>query len=354
MRIMVDIGHPAHVHFYKNFIREMEKKGHEILVTARDKDVAVHLLKAYGIKHTVIGKIRPGKLNLIREWIGRDLSIYAIARKFRPDILTGIGNPCAAHVARLIGAKSIIFNDSECGGLGNSITHPFANVICTPACFNKELGKKQVRYNGYHELAYLHPNYFKPDPTVLEELGLNENDKLIIMRFVAWGANHDVGQHGFNMQYKKRLVEELNKYGRVIITSETPLPQEFEQYKMTVSPEKILDLMYYATLLIGDTQTMTTEAAVLGTPAIRYNSFVGPNDMSNFIELENKYGLIYSVCDPDQAISKAVELLQMTDLKPIWKERKDRLIQNKIDVTQFMMNYFEAAAGNSFRGSAGS
>ncbi len=40
MRILVDIGHPAHVHFFKNFIWEMEKRGHEFIVTARDKDVA--------------------------------------------------------------------------------------------------------------------------------------------------------------------------------------------------------------------------------------------------------------------------------------------------------------------------
>jgi predicted glycosyltransferase len=44
MKVLIDIGHPAHVHFYKNTIKELEAKGHEVLVTARDKDVAINLL----------------------------------------------------------------------------------------------------------------------------------------------------------------------------------------------------------------------------------------------------------------------------------------------------------------------
>lgn len=341
MRILIDIGHPAHVHFFKYFIREMQARGHELLVTARDKDVAVRLLEAYGIKHTVIGRIGKGKLNLIREWLGRDLRIYAISREFRPDILTGINNPCAAHAARLTQAKSIIFNDSELGGLGNRVTHPFASIICTPSCFTKDLGGKHVRYNGCHELAYLHPDYFTPDPTVLKEMRINEDERFFIVRFVAWSANHDVWRRGFDLQGKRKLVAELEKYARVFITSESPLREEFEKYRITIAPEKIHDLLYYASLLIGDTQTMTTEAAVLGTPAIRCNSFAGPNDMGNFIELEDKYGLIYSFREHDKAIQKAVELIRQPDLKEQWQAKRERLLRDKIDVTRFMVNFIE-------------
>lgn len=337
----MDIGHPAHVHFFKNLIREMESRGHKTLVTARDKDVVISLLEAYGIKYSIFGKIGGGKLSLIREWAGRDWAIYKIARNFRPDILTGIGNPCVAHIAKLTGAISVIFNDSELGGLGNWVTHPFASVICTPSCFTRDLGKKQVRYDGYHELAYLHPDYFRPDPSVLKEVGLGEGERFFVVRFVAWGASHDIGQHGFDIVAKRRLVTELEKYARVLITSESPLPEELEKYRITVSPENIHNLLYYATLLIGDTQTMTTEAAVLGTPAIRYNSFVGPNDMGNFIELENKYDLVYSFRDPDKAIQKAVELIQQPDLKEKWANKRQCLLADKIDVTGFMIDFIE-------------
>src|SRR5665811_1442642 len=167
MKILVDIGHPAHVHFYKNCIWEMKKRGHEIIVTARDKDVALDLLKAYGIPYTAVGKMGKGKFNLIKEWIGRDWAIYQIARKNRIQLLTGIHNPCVAHVARLTGAKAIIFTDSEPTQFASAITFPFSDVICTPTCFRHDLGRKQIRFNGYKELAYLHPNWFAPDPSVL-------------------------------------------------------------------------------------------------------------------------------------------------------------------------------------------
>jgi predicted glycosyltransferase len=96
------------------------------------------------------------------------------------------------------------------------------------------------------------------------------------------------------------------------------------------------DALFYATLFVSDTQTSTTEAACLGTPAIRCNSFVGSSDMSNFKELEEKYRLIFNYRDSDMAIDKAVELLNMEDLKNNWHLKRDVLLKDKIDVTAFM------------------
>lgn len=347
MKIMVDIGHPAHVHFFKNFMREMERRGHKLIITARDKDVALRLLEAYGIEYTAVGKMGRGKLDLIKEWVGRDLKIYSMAGRFHPVILTGIGSPCMAHVARLTGAKSIIFTDTEIARLTNRVTFPFADVICTPSCFKKDLGKKQVRYNGYHELAYLHPNYFKPDPSVLDNLGLKEGDKFVVVRFVAWQAIHDIGQHGFDMETKRKLVKELEKYVKVFITSESPLPEEFEKYRITAPPEKIHDLLYHAMMYIGEGATMATEATILGTPTIYVSSFSKP--MGNFIELEKEYDLIYSFREPDKAIQKALELLQQPDLKQQWAKKCQRLLADKIDVTQFMVDFIENYPEGFFR-----
>ena len=244
-----------------------------------------------------------------------------------------------AHVSKLTKAKSIIFTDSEPAKIINSLTFPFADVICTPSCFKNDLGKKHIRYDGYHELAYLHPNYFTPNPAVLDEVGLDKDDTFVILRFVSWTASHDVGQHG--ILDKTALVHELERYGQVFITSEGRLDDELVKYKIKVSPEKLHDLLYYTDLLMGDSQTMTTEAAVLGTPAIRCNSFVGENDMGNFIELEQKYGLIFNYNDPDRAIEKAVELIQKPNLKEEWKKKREKLLKDKIDVTAFMVWFIE-------------
>jgi predicted glycosyltransferase len=100
MRILVDIGHPAHVHLFKNLIWEMEKRGHQVLVTAREKDVATQLLKAYNIPFIPVGKKGTGSLNLAKEWIIRDIEITRIAKRFDPDILLGAMNPAPVHMQR--------------------------------------------------------------------------------------------------------------------------------------------------------------------------------------------------------------------------------------------------------------
>ena len=157
MRILIDIGHPAHVHLFKNFIREMEKKGHQVLVTAREKDVATQLLKAYKIPFIPVGKKGTGTPNLIKEWIFRDIEIIRIARKFNPDILMGVLNPATAHEARILGKVSITFTDSEPEvakyPVADTITLPFTDVIPTLASVRHDYGKKEVRVNSFKELA---------------------------------------------------------------------------------------------------------------------------------------------------------------------------------------------------------
>ncbi len=341
LKILIDIGHPAHVHFFKYFILDMKKKGHEVLVTARNKDVTLDLLKAYKINFLPVGKIGNTKLGLITEWIKRDYEVFKIAYKFNPDILMGILNPCVAHSSKLLRKKSVVFNDSEVVISTTLITYPFADAICTPMDFRKDIGKKQIRFNGYKELAYLHPNYFKPDPNIFNDLNIGINDKYIVMRFVAWKAGHDIKQRGFDLNTEKKHIKELEKYGKVFISSESELPQELDDYRITLPPEKMHNLLYYAQMLVGDSQTMTTEAALLGTPAIRFNTFVGENDMSNFIKLEKKYGLIFNYNDSDKAFNKAIELIQKPDVKEEWRKRRERLLKDKINVNAFMVWFIE-------------
>ena len=118
---------------------------------------------------------------------------------------------------------------------------------------------------------------------------------------------------------------------------------------MPIPYERIHHALYYAQLVVSDTQTLTTEAAILGTPAIRCNNFVGTNDMGNFIELEQKYGLIYCFRDSKKAIQKAVELASHPDLKQEWAIKRERLLADKIDVTQFMVSFIGDVAQRRYR-----
>lgn len=342
VKIIVEIGHPAHVHHFKNMVLNLESKGHKVKICTTDKDLTIPLLRALSFDYYMLGVNKSGNLlNKLILLIEAEYRMFRIAKRFEPDIFISRASPISAHVSRFLHKPHVVFNDTECALLTDILTLPFTDAICTPSCIRKDYGKKHVRSEWYKELAYLHPNYFKPDPAVLGCLGLSERDRFVIVRFVAWQAAHDVRKHGFDLGEKRKLVTELEKYGRVLITSEKPLPEELEKYRVTAPPENMHDLLYYATLLISDSQTMTTEAAVLGTPAVRCNSFVGPSDMGNFIELENKYDLIYSFSEPDKAIRKAIELIQQPDLKERWSTKRNRMLAEKIDVTAFMVDFIE-------------
>jgi len=305
------------------------------------RGIVPNLLDAYHIEYCLVGKRIHGLPGMAFSQIRYEYNLYRLAKKFNPDILLGIGGPANSHVGKLIRKPSIVFTDTEHARLSNLITFPFADVICTPSCFKKDLGKKQVRYNGYHELAYLHPNYFKPDPSVLSELGLSENDRFIIVRFVSWMASHDIRQHGFDLAKKRKLVEEIGKYGRVLITSESHLPEELEKYRITIPPEKIHDLLYYATMYIGEGGTMASESAVLGVPAIRVSSF----PRNGYIEeLEEKYGLVHSLLPQEDYLGEVTTLLNNKDLKQDYQKKRDILLNEKINVTQFMVGFIERYA----------
>ena len=342
MRIVVDIGHPAHVHFFKNFIWEMKGRGHDVLITATRKDVSLELLNDYGFNYIDMGSYGDSPVKKIMNILVMDFKMYRVVKKFKPDILMGVAPIRAAHVSKIVRKPCIAFDDNDHAKAEATLYSPFSEVVVTPFCFKKDLGKKHIKYNGYKELAYLHPDYFKPDPSILDELGLKKNDKFVILRFVSWQAIHDVGQHGFDTAAKYKLVNKLEEYARVFITTEASLPAGLDKYRTPLSPKRLHDLLYYANMFVGDCGTTAVEAGILGTPAVRYNSFVGPNDLGFFIALgQKKDELVYSFSELDQAIAKAQEIITNETMKQEWLKNRQRMLADKIDVTKFIVDFVE-------------
>ena len=342
MRILVGVGHPKHVHICKNIVHNLENDGHEVKIVARSKDITLYLLDIYGFKYEIVGKNYEGLAKKAYSMFESDIKALKIAKKFKPDILAW-GGPYLAHVSKLIGKPHIGFTDTEHAGLANWLSNPFSDVIVTPACYKGKINpKKHVTYNGYEELTYLHPNHFKPDPAVLDDLGLNKNDRYIILRFVSWQASHDIGEHGFELTDLRSYIRKLENYGKVFITSESS-KRGFEDYKLTVAPEKIHHVLYYATMYIGEGAAMASESAILGTPAI----YVNTQRLGYLEEQEKRYGLVYNFNNPErgtaqkEALSKAVELLQDGNLKSRWQRKRERLLKDKIDVTKFVTEFIE-------------
>jgi predicted glycosyltransferase len=343
MKILIDIGHPAHVHLFRHFYREMNTRGHELFVTVKEIAAARKLLGLYGIPFITLGKKSDGVVAKAVNQLLYDWRMLRLVRKEKIEI--GIGSSITiAHVSRFSGMKSIMFDDDDDAvePLMTRFGHPFTGTVVSPDSLRESRRKKDtVFYAGYHELAYLHPSRFTPDADILARAGLSVNDRFFVLRFNAFRAHHDVGAGGLRYQQKKDLVSFLEGYGRVIITTEKDTDPEFKRYQVPVAPDEIHSLMYYSSAFIGDSQTMSAEAAMLGVPSFRCNTFAGR--LSSLEELEKRYGLTYAFHPDefDRLMDKLKELLALPDLRNEWHTRRDEMLKGKIDVTDFMINLVE-------------
>lgn len=339
VKIMIGVCHPKDVHFWKNIISNLTKNSHEIKIVAWDKDVTIYLLKVYGFDYELIGKSSKNLIGKLYDMFLSDVRVLKVAMKFKPDLFLQ-GDPYLAHVSTMLRKPHIDFCDTEHANLVHLSTFPFSNRICTPSCFMKKINPaKHIPFDGYFELAYLHPNHFEPDPSILNDLGLNEGDEYIVVRFVSWGASHDIGQHG--VTDKEIFVKRLEKYGKIFITSEHELKDNFEKYRITISPEKIHHLLYYAKMYVGEGATMACEAAVLGTPSIYVNTL----RLGYLDELEDKYGLVYNFSNAkdgqQSALKKAVDLLENEKLEEEWLKKREKMLRGKGELIGFFMDLIE-------------
>ena len=277
MRILIDINHPAHVHYFRNFIKKMESEGHEFSVINRDSKMINQLLDYYGIKHTIRNK-RPNKKGSFASMMNLARMIMWCVRKslaFKPDIYLGFGSSACAVASRIFRKPCILMDDTEHNSMNHRIYYPCCSSVLTPFYFNKKLGNekdsKQITFNAFVEQLYLHSKYYKKNNAVLEELGLQPNNYVLI-RYIAYDAHHDIGTKPLSLDAKKRIVELLSKHIKVLISLEKSIEDPYlNQFVLKISPEKMHDLEANAKFMITEGATMASESYVQGVPYIYLN-----------------------------------------------------------------------------------
>lgn len=335
MNILIDIGHPAHVHVTKHFAHEMEKRGHSVLFTCRQKEFIIQLLEAEGFQYVSFGEKYTTTLKKLWGMVKFDYKMWRTSLRFKPDVYVSLGSMYAAQVSALLRKPHICFEDTY-NMEQVRLYRPFTDLILTGDYEHPQMSKtKEFHMAGYNELAYLHPNRFMPDKSVLKELGIEKDEKYVLVRFVAWNASHDLGHQGISFTNKMKAVKIFSKYGRVFISSESRLPEELKGYQLPTHPDRIHDVIAFASLVYGESSTMSEEAAMLGIPSIYLN-----NDSTCYTKhLEKDYQLMYNLTESNddqfEAIQLGVDLLSK-EKSQIWKDRRDAMLQEKIDVSAFL------------------
>ncbi|WP_025743572.1 DUF354 domain-containing protein [Aquimarina pacifica] len=335
MRILIDIGHPGHVHLFKNFAKEMQKKGHEFLFTCREKEFEIELLKAENLNYVSFGKKYNTTFGKLFGLLKFDIMACIQGLKFKPDIFMSHGSPYAAHASAILNTPHISMEDT--GNMEQVRLYlPFTESVLTSNSFHKNLGNKQIQYKGYHELAYLHPNRFTPNAKIYDLLKITRETKYVILRFVSWNASHDINQTGLSISEKREIITYLEKKYTVFISSEGQLPEEFSRYQIKIPPEEMHNALAFASMFIGEGATMASESAVLGTPAIYINSI-----MAGTINDQAAHGLLFNFENGTGVLSKIKELDKIPDLKEVFRKKREQLLEDKIDVTSFMIWFVE-------------
>ena len=338
MRILVDLNHPAHVHLFRNAILEWRKQGHEVVIAARDKDITLQLLQLYGLDYVKTAGMRPGLVAFPLGVLELDWKIWRLARRFDPDWMIGTSF-AIAHVSKLVRARSIVFAEDaiRANRWFWRLVDPFADYIATPDLLNDDHGPRHLKYPSYQKLAYLHPNRFKPDPVIYDELGLKRGQTYSVLRFVAFQASHDIGHGGMSDNFKRDLIALLSSYGPLFISSEMPLSPLLKKYALQISPDRIHHALAFASVLVSESATMVTEAAILGTPAFYCSTLVGSIPVID--ELEKKYGLAFQFlpASSQALLDTTKNILGEPDRSEHWRLRHEKMLADKIDLTDWIV-----------------
>jgi predicted glycosyltransferase len=332
VNIFFNISHPAHVHFFKNIIKKLKLRKHHVLIASRKKEFTISLLEAYGLEHIVLTKKGNGAVGLGRELILQQYLLYKILKKHNIDIMLQIGGIFNAPIGRLLKIPSVAISDTENDSIGNAISFRLNKHVLLPTCFDHSTGKtwkNQVLYPGYHELSYLSPQHFHLTPTYQNKF---------LVRFVGWGAGHDIGEKWLSSDQKTEIVEILAKHGEVYISSEMELPENLKKYEFKKHPSEIHSFMIDCRLIVGESATMASEAACLGIPAL----FISNTGRGYTTELDHRYGLIkhFALTQWEQIID-TLENWAAADMSTQWQVKRKAMLDDKIEVCDWIVDFIE-------------
>ena len=279
MRVWVDLTNSPHVLVMRPLIEAMREDGHDVEVTARAFAQTLELCERFGLAHTVIGRHRGGRpANKGLGLVSRSVALARWGRGRRFDIALGHGSNDVTVAAGLLRIPSATAFDYEFATAQHQVNCRLARVVMVPEAIPPErlyrfgARGKLRRYPGLKEEYYLAD--FEPDAAVLDELGLDRERALVVVRTPPEVSLY----HRFENPLFRRVLEWLTaKELQTVVLPRTPAQAaEVGRLGPFTIPAHAVDaqsLVAYADLVVSAGGTMNREAVALGTPV--YTTFEG-------------------------------------------------------------------------------
>jgi len=325
VRILIDILHPKHAHFFRPLIRRWIGMGRAVKVVTRDKDITHELLDLFAIPYVCLSRQKKG-LGLFLELLIHWKNLVSILSAFRPDVVMSIGGIMTSIPCKLLGIPNMALTDTETATLGNKISFPFADCVLTPEWFTEDFGRKHCRYRSFHEWSYLHPEEFHPDHKIVHAEGIDPDEPYAVVRLVRWDALHDRGEEGFCREDAIRLLRGLAGKMKIVLTSEEEPPSEFSQFAVKVRVDRMHHVMACSRLVVGESPSMCAEASLMGVPSILASSWAWK--CGNMKVLSGKFGLMQVYERGSDAVDSALSLADDLPSRASIERQRARLIQD--------------------------
>lgn len=331
--------HPAKYHFFKNTINQLKKDGNKVDILIVGRDILEDLIKNEGWEYQVIFK-KGRKIKGIHTNISASIylfltifKLFFIVKKKKYDLF--ITDDLVTFIGRILNVKSIFVTDDDLSAVPESFilmascNHIFAPSICDLGKYND----KKIGYSGYKSLSHLHPKHFMPNIDEVDNKFKEKN--FFLIRTVSVTSTHDHGRKGLSNFMIRALINKLQPYGEIILNSERDLPEDLIKYVYNFNKNKVAHYQFFARIFISDSTTMCAEAGILGTPSIEVDDW--HTDFKQYQELYN-YGLVngYFTNQSKEIFEKIDSILNNENSKNIQLERRNKMLEDKIDVSEFL------------------
>lgn len=339
MNILIDIGHPAHVNFFKNALHAL-KKNNNIIIIYLDRGKLPLIVKneLNEFECYNAGKHRGNLFSIIFQAnISKFFSLLLIIIKKRAGFGLSVGSFTLGSALKILGKKNIQFDDDPERKINVFLEILTSNELYFPPITKKS--KYYKNYNALKEWAYLSPKYFKPNIKVLEKYKLKPKEYFFIREVSTGSLNY----HGQKKNLIAKFAHSLPKNIKIILSLEdkTTMNQYPDDWIILKEPvNDIHSLMYYSRLNISSGDSMAREGGMLGVPSI----YCGFRKMKANDILISKNIMLH--LNPEVVVD-TVHKFDVKELKfPEQNEFRNQLLNEWDDVTQLIVKTVNKYVGD--------
>jgi uncharacterized protein len=335
MKILVDLNHPVDVNFFKNAIGVLAKQHNcdvEITLQPRGKLVPILQRELPGYRFTPIGTYRKSLAGKVFGAGYRFLRLLSYVRRGGFDAVVSFGGIGVCHATYILRKPSVIFDDDIEYRIGFYPYKPFATRLVMPQHIPVR-GRNVVKYKGFKELAYLHPNHFKPDESALREYGVTPGKYVFVREVSKISMNYahlETGQLAGVCGHLKTLGLDV-----ILSLEDKSLTDRFAPHCIILQEpvRDIYSLMHFALLTVSSGDTMARESCLTGTPVI----YTGGRYMSVNTELTKK-GIFFEP-DEEHSVMSLVGKVVEGNIKDRTREIvRQALVDEWEDTTEVIVN----------------